>query len=179
MFKETIVYTILTSIVLFVAYIFNILLEMCLFILYYYFIKGLFNKQFHADTITRTAKSAVRLCFLITFLTQLVFVFILISFKLSYYLNIYIGILLGVFSYIFEDWLEKVIAQRKLLRNEYALIQACKNAHISHNSMNRMILRYIKGYKIRDIARLESVEESTIWQSIRRSRRKLNLNDDE
>lgn len=179
MFKETIVYALLTSLVLALSYLFNVLLEMILFIIYYYIIKGLFTKQFHADIITTTARAAVKLCYVITFSTQIAFVFILVTFKLSYYINIYLGILLGIVSYILEDWLERVLAQRKLLRNEDALIQACKNAHISHNSMNRMILRYIKGYKIRDIARLESVEESTIWQSIRRSRRKLNLNDDE
>ena len=179
MFKETISYALLTSIVLALSYLFNVLLEMILFIIYYYIIKGLFTKQFHADTITTTARAAVKLCYVITFSTQIAFVFILVTFKLSYYINIYLGILLGILSYILEDWLERVIAQRRLLKNEDVLIQACKDANISPIATNRMILRYIKGYKIKEIARLEAIEESAVWQSIRRCRRKLNLNGDE
>ena len=179
MLKETIVYALLTSLVLVLSYLFNILLEMILFIIYYYIIKGLFTKQFHADTITKTARSAVKLCYVITFLTQIAFVFILVTFKHSYYINIYLGILLGISSYILEDWLEHTLAQRRLLKNKDILIQACKDANISPIATNRMILKYIEGYKIKEIARLESIEESAVWQSIRRCRRKLNLNDDE
>lgn len=178
MFKETIIYTVLTSIVLVVAYLFNILLEMILFIVYYYFIKKLFKKQFHADTIAKTATLAVILCFTITFLTQLIFVFLLVSFKLSFYINILLGVALSTFSYILEDWLERTIVKQSLLKDETKLLQACKDANLTKIATDRLFLRYIKGYNIRAIANLENVEESTIWQSIRRSRRKLNIDTD-
>lgn len=179
MFKETLIYTILTTIVLCVAHIFDVLLETSLFIIYYYFIKGLFTKQFHADTIAKTASQAVRLCFLITFLTQLVFVFILVKFDLSFYINIYLGIALGLFSYILEDWLEKKIIKSSILYNKEELLVACRNANLTKEATNRLVLRYIEGMKVKQIADLENVEELTISQSIRRSRRKLNIANDD
>ena len=179
MFKETIIYIILTTIVLCVAYIFDVLLEMSLFIIYYYFIKGFFTKQFHADTIAKTATQALRLCFTITFITQLIFIFILIKFELSFYLNIYLGVALGMFSYILEDWLEKKIVKTSILKNKDELLEACKNAKLTKEATNRLILKYINGLKIKQIADLEKVEETTIWQSIRRSRRKLNIQNDD
>ena len=129
MLKETIIYVQLTAIVLIVAYIFDVLLEMSLFIIYYYFIKNLFTKQFHADTITKSPTNAVRLCFTITFLTQLIFIFLLVSFNLSFYLNIYLGILLGLFSYILQDYLEKTLINAFVLKDKVKLLEACKNAN--------------------------------------------------
>ena len=175
MLKETIIYSILTTIVLGIAYIFNVLLEIALFIIYYYFIKNLFTKQFHADTIARTARAAVFLCYTITFVTQLIFIAIVASFHVSFFINIFLGIVLSICSYILEDWLERTISLNAILKDETKLIQACTNASLSKDATNRMILRYIKGKHIRDIAYMEHVEEATIWQSLRRSRKKLNI----
>lgn len=175
MLKETLIYALLTTIVICVAHIFDVALETCLFIIYFYFIKGLFNKQFHADTIAKSSTQAVRLCFTITFITQLIFVFILVKFDLSFYINIYLGIALGLFSYILQDWLEKKAINASILNNKEELIKACKNAKLTKEATNRLILRYIDGLHIKEIAELENVEELTISQSIRRSRRKLNI----
>lgn len=179
MFKETIIYTILTTIVLCVAHIFDVLLEMSLFIIYYYFIKGLFVKQFHADTIAKSSTQAVNLCFTITFITQLIFVFILVKFDLSFYINLYLGIALGLLSYILEDWLERISATLSVLKDKVKLLEACRNANLTKEATNRLVLRYIDGLHIKQIAELENVEEATVWQSIRRSRRKLNISNDD
>ena len=175
MLKETIIYTILTTIVLMMAYIFDVLLETSLFIIYYYFVKWLFNKQFHADTIAKSPRLAVSLCFTITFLTQLVFVALLISFNLSFFTNLYLGVLLGIFSYGLEDYLERIIRDKSIFNDKDKLLLACKEAKLTKEATNRLIMKYIDGLKIREIAELESVEELTISQSIRRSRRKLNI----
>lgn len=175
MFKEILIYVLLTTVVLIVAYLFDVLLEMSLFIVYYYFIKGLFTKQFHADTISKTANQAVFMCFTITFLTQLIFIFLLVSFNLSFYFNIYLGILLGLFSYILQDYLEKILINKSILKDKVKLLEACKNANLSNLATTRLVLKYIDGLKVREIAELENVEEITILQSIRRSRRKLNI----
>lgn len=179
MLKETIIYTILTTIVLCVAHIFDVLLEMSLFIIYYYFIKGLFVKQFHADTIAKSAAQAVTLCFTITFITQLIFVFILVKFDLSFYINIYLGIALGMFSYILEDWLERTMINKSILKDKTKLLEACRIANLTKEATNRLVLRYIDDLHIKEIAELENVEEATVWQSIRRSRRKLNIQNDD
>ena len=179
MFKETIIYIILTTIVLCVSYIFDVLLEMSLFIIYYYFIKGLFIKQFHADTIAKTATQALMLCFIITFVTQLIFVFILVKFDLSFYINLYLGIALGLLSYILEDWLERVSITTSVLKDKTKLLEACRIANLTKEATNRLVLRYINELHIKQIAELENVEEATVWQSIRRSRRKLNIPNDD
>ena len=175
MLKETIIYTILTTIVLAISYLFNVLLEMSLFIVYYYFIKNLFTKQFHADTIAHTAREAVFLCYTITFVTQLIFITLVASFHISFFVNIFLGIILSICSYVLQDWLERTISLNAILKDETKLLKACTNANLTKEATNRMVLRYIKGKNIREIAHIESVEESTIWQSLRRSRRKINI----
>lgn len=175
MFKEILIYVLLTTIVLIVAYLFDVLLEMSLFIIYYYFIKGLFIKQFHADTITNSPRKAVALCFTITFITQLIFIFLLVKFNLSFYFNIYLGILLGLFSYVLQDYLEKTLINASILKDKAKLLEACKNANLTNLATNRLVLKYVDGLKVREIADLENVEEITILQSIRRSRKKLNI----
>ena len=84
-----------------------------------------------------------------------------------------------MFSYILEDWLEKKIVKTSILKNKDELLEACKNAKLTKEATNRLILKYIDGLKIKQIADLEKVEETTIWQSIRRSRRKLNIQNDD
>ena len=103
---------------------------------------------------------------------KIVFLFVFFIFTA---INIFLGIVLSICSYILEDWLERTISLNAILKDETKLIQACTNANLSKDATNRMILRYIKGKHIRDIAYMEHVEESTIWQSLRRSRKKLNI----
>ena len=177
MFKEILIYVLLTTIILVVAYLFDVLLEMSLFIIYFYFIKGLFIKQFHADKIAKTPKQAVALCFTITFFTELIFIFLLVKFDLSYYINIYLGIGLGLFSYLIQDYLEKTLNKALILKDNVKLLEACKNANLTNLATNRLVLKYIDGLKVKEIADLENVEEITILQSIRRSRRKLKIKD--
>jgi predicted DNA-binding protein (UPF0251 family) len=152
---------------------------MSLFIIYYYFIKGLFTKQFHADIIAKTATQAVNLCFMITFITQLTFVFILVKFDLSFYTNIYLGIALGLLSYILSDLAERKFARTLILKDKTKLLEACKEANLTKEATNRLVLKYIDGLKNKEIAELENVEEATVWQSLRRSRRKLNIQSDD
>jgi DNA-directed RNA polymerase specialized sigma24 family protein len=86
-----------------------------------------------------------------------------------------LGIALGLFSYILEDWLERVSTTTFILKDKVKLLEACKNANLTKEATNRLILKYIDGLKAKEIAELENVEELTISQSIRRSRRKLNI----
>lgn len=179
MLKETIIYSILTTIVLIVAYIFDVLLEMSLFIIYYYFVKNLFNKQFHADIITKSPTSALVLCFALTFATQIITIFVLSSFELSFFINIYICLLISAISFLLEFWLESFLITGSILKDKEKLIEACNRAKITKEATNRLLLKYIEGLKVKEIAELEKVEEATVWQSIRRSRRKLNIKSDD
>ena len=149
MFKETIIYTLLTTIVLATSSIFGVLLEMSLFILYFYFIKELFSKQFHADTIVKSPSKAVALCFTITFLTQFTFIFILVHFELSFYTNIYLGIGQGLFSYMLQDYLESKF--KKLVFFKGMKVEDLPNdlVGIEYEVMKRY---YVDRYQIKEIA---------------------------
>ena len=149
MFKETIIYTLLTTIVLATSSIFGVLLEMSLFIIYFYFIKELFSKQFHADTIVKSPSKAVALCFTITFLTQFTFIFILVRFELSFYTNIYLGIGLGLFSYILQDYFECKF--KKLVFFKGMKVEDLPNdlVGIEYEVMKRY---YVDRYQIKEIA---------------------------
>lgn len=149
MLKETLIYVLLTTIVLATSSIFGVLLEMSLFILYFYFIKELFSKQFHADTIVKSPSKAVALCFTITFLTQFTFIFILVRFELSFYTNIYLGIGLGLFSYILQDYLESKF--KKLVFFKGMKVEDLPNdlVGIEYEVMKRY---YVDRYQIKEIA---------------------------
>lgn len=149
MLKETLIYVLLTTIVLATSSIFGVLLEMSLFILYFYFIKELFSKQFHADTIVKSPSKAVALCFTITFLTQFTFIFILVRFELSFYTNIYLGIGLGLFSYMLQDYLESKF--KKLVFFKGMKVEDLPNdlVGIEYEVMKRY---YVDRYQIKEIA---------------------------
>lgn len=149
MLKETLIYTLLTTIVLATSSIFGVLLEMSLFIIYFYFIKELFSKQFHADTIVKSPSKAVALCFTITFLTQFTFIFILVHFELSFYTNIYLGIGLGLFSYMLQDYLESKF--KKLVFFKGMKVEDLPNdlVGIEYEVMKRY---YVDRYQIKEIA---------------------------
>lgn len=149
MLKEALVYTLLTTIVLATSSIFGVLLEMSLFIIYFYSIKVLFSKQFHADTIVKSPSKAVALCFTITFLTQFTFIFILVHFELSFYTNIYLGIGLGLFSYILQDYLESKF--QKIVFFKGMKVEDLPNdlVGIEYEVMKRY---YVDRYQIKEIA---------------------------
>lgn len=149
MLKETLIYVLLTTIVLATSSIFGVLLEMSLFILYFYFIKELFSKQFHADTIVKSPSKAVALCFTITFLTQFTFIFILVRFELSFYTNIYLGIGLGLFSYMLQDYLESKF--QKIVFFKGMKVEDLPNdlVGIEYEVMKRY---YVDRYQIKEIA---------------------------
>lgn len=149
MLKETLIYVLLTTIVLATSSIFGVLLEMSLFIIYFYFIKELFSKQFHADTIVKSPSKAVALCFTITFLTQFTFIFILVRFELSFYTNIYLGIGLGLFSYMLQDYLESKF--QKIVFFKGMKVEDLPNdlVGIEYEVMKRY---YVDRYQIKEIA---------------------------
>lgn len=61
----------------------------------------------------------------------------------------------------------------KCLRNKDWLIDMRAEASLTINAINRMIMKYVEGKSIKEIAYLENVDVNTIEQSLRRSRKKL------
>ena len=59
------------------------------------------------------------------------------------------------------------------LKDKDKLLTLCRNANLTKNATDRMILKYIEGKSYREIAEMECVDIQTIKISINRSRNKI------
>lgn len=176
LFKRIIPFIIHIIVMLIVASLFDKLFEMLLFFVSYSFISKCFVSQFHADTLFDDDPSkSVRWCKIITVIVEIVYLFYCKEYDISIYSNIWLIMLIAKFSALLQFLLERIIVKESKLRDEKTLLALCEEAKLTKEATNRMILRYIKKLKVREIADLECVEEKTIKESLRRSKHKLNL----
>lgn len=176
LFKKRIPFILHIILILLFASIFNKHFEMMLFIFSYKTISSCFEGQFHADTLFDDDPiKSVKWCKLITLFVELIYLFYCVRYNVSIYSNLFVIIFVACCSFLIEFLLERIIVKNSKLRNEETLLALCKEANLTEEATNRMILRYIKGLKVREIAELECVEEKTIKESLRRSKRKMNL----
>lgn len=168
------VFIIATSFILWIAWLNYKLFESVVFISVHYFVIKAFDKAFHADSITKTARMAVRLCYVITYLIQFIFVFLLIRFSISYYLNILISILLGYLSYWLQDYLDlKKPNIFKMLEPDLRLY--CQSVGILAERQDFVVLTIIHGYTQPQIALKLGFALDTIkdWSEICRKQLKI------
>lgn len=173
--KNILISIILLTFVIIIAIIFDKLLEFITFFVTYTLIKNEFTKAVHGSDFTTSGKKAIIYCIIITTSIQIISLIFLIKIDFSKYANILLAFVLGVINYYAKDYLEKVIVNKSILNDKDKLLLACKNANLTKSATNRLVLKYVDGMKIKEIAEIENVEEITILQSIRRSRRKLNI----
>lgn len=176
LFKRRIPFILHIILLLLFASIFNKHFEMLLFILGYSFISNCFTNQFHADTIIDDDPlKSTRWCKIITIIIEIIYLYYCKNYDISIYSNIWLIMSIATFSALLQFLLERIIVKESKLRNEKTLLALCEEAKLTKEATNRMILRYIKKLKVREIADLECVEEKTIKESLRRSKHKLNL----
>lgn len=162
--------------ILLFASLFNKFFEMLLFILSYQLINNAFYYQFHAETIfSDSAIKATRMCKIISICIELFYLIFCKHFNVSIYANLGLIILVGVMSALVQFYLERVIINQDILKDKNRLLALCNEYNISEEATKRLVMRYIDGMKIREIAEIECVEEKTIKESIRRSKHKMNL----
>lgn len=158
------------------AMIFNKHFEMLLFIVGYKFISLCFNKQFHADTLFDNEPiRSTKWCKIITIIVELLYLYMCKKYNLSIYSNLFLILVISVISGLLQFFLERVIVYESKLRNKDTLLILCAEANLTQEATNRMVMRYIDKLKVREIASIEYVEEKTIKESLRRSKRKMNL----
>ena len=97
------------------------------------------------------------------------------KYNLSIYSNLFLILVISVISGLLQFFLERVIVYESKLRNKDTLLILCAEANLTQEATNRMVMRYIDKLKVREIASIEYVEEKTIKESLRRSKRKMNL----
>ena len=176
LFKRRIPFILHIILIMLIASIFNKHFEMLLFLLSYKAISACFKEQFHADTLfDDDPMKSSKWCKIITLLVELIYLFYCTRYNITIYSNILIIIVVASISALLQFFLERVIVKVSKLRDEKTLLKLCEEANLTKEATNRMYLRYIKGLKVREIADLECVEEKTIKESLRRSKRKMNL----
>lgn len=95
--------------------------------------------------------------------------------NVSVYSNLLVIFFIAFCNALLQYYLVKVQLNHKTFNNEEELLRMCEEAHLSQIATGRVIEHLIYRKTIEEIARKESVEMTSIKQSIRRSKRKLGL----
>lgn len=89
-----------------IALMFNLLLEMFIFVISYTFIRLEFTKAVHGSDFTKSARKGIWLCRLITTTVQIISIIFLIKLNISKFFNIILAFSLGVVNFFTKDYLE-------------------------------------------------------------------------
>lgn len=153
----------------------NRLLQMLMFVLFYEVIQDCFNKRFHAESIIDNPIKAVYVCKIITVIVEIVFLIFCKDLNVSIYSNLFLIFIIALLNALIQFLVEKTIITKVSLKDKNILLKLCEEAKLSNNATQRLIWRYVENKSIKEIANIEFVNEETIEQSIRRSKRKLNI----
>ena len=147
--------------------------QMLIFVLFYSFIQNCFKYRFHADTIEPEPIKAVKLCKVITICVEIIYLALCNKLNISIYSNLFIIFLIALGNCLLEVSIQHFIVKEEYLKDKNKLIILCKNANLSENATNRMILKYVDGKSYQEIADIECVDVDSIKKSINRSRKKI------
>ena len=176
MLIKKLVYILYNIVVLLVAYLFNRFFQMLIFILFFNLIQGCFGYRFHANTVyPNDPIKAVKLCKAITIAVEAVYLLFCKELDVSVYSNLFIIILVAIMNALLQFYCERTIISHHTLKNKDYIMKAGREAHLSNLAINRLIEHYVNNKSVQEIAIFENVEEETIKQSLRRSKRRLEL----
>lgn len=169
-------YILYNIIILIISFIFNRFFQMLIFILFYNTIQNCFYYRFHADTIFPNEPiKAVRYCKLITIVVEIIYLLFCKDLNVSVYSNLLIILIIAIINSLLQSFCEKLVINNSHLKNYSSLKRLLDINNISQINQKRIIDHYIYNKTIAEIAAQECVEEQTIKQSIRRTKRKLGL----
>lgn len=173
--KQKVVYLLYCLIILTVSFFLERLLQMLMFILFYDFIQNCFKKRFHAESIVDDPVKAVFVCKIITIFVEILFLIFCKDLDVALYSNVFVIFCIALLNALVQFFIEKTIVTKNCLKDKETLLKLCKEANLSSNATQRLIWKYVENKTIKEIASIEFVNEETIEQSIRRSKRKLNI----
>lgn len=145
----------------------NALIEFAIVFVSFTFMKPIFGKTHHEDTIIK--------CTTLALLVFLIATRISLPLWASTLCNILIGCLVAYIMHImyyYVKYTKKGITLRLGMKKE-DLLEICSEAGLSEINVNRMIMRYVERKTIKEIADIEFVDDYTISQSLYRSRKKI------
>ena len=169
-------YILYNILLLTIAYIFNRFFQMLIFILFYNTVQNCFNYRFHAESIIQNDPvKSVKCCKIITIVVEILYLIFCKELNVSVYSNLFIILIIVVINSLLQYYCERTVINKNILSNKNHVIGICKEYNISEAATNRLILHYVDNKTISEIASIECVEEHTIKQSLRRTKRKLGL----
>lgn len=171
--KGILVYLLYNIILLTISYFMGRFYQMLTFVLFYSFIQNCFNYRFHADSFINDPVKAVNVCKIITISVELIYLAFCKDLDISVYSNLFIIFAISLVNCLLEFEIRNFASNSDDLKNKDKLLTLCRNANLTKNATDRMILKYIEGKSYKEIAELECVDIQTIKISINRSRNKI------
>lgn len=172
--RKRLVYLLYNVFLLVASYLLGRLFQVLILILFYNVIQDSFNYRFHADALTDDSIKASRLCVLITIVVECLYLLICININVSVYGNLLILLFFSTISALLQYAnVHSEIYIKPSFQNH--ILERCEQANISELAKRRLIAHYIEKKTIKEIAIEECVEEASIKQSIRRTKRKVGL----
>lgn len=149
----------------------NVILEFIIIFVSFVFMRQAFGKSYHSDSVLACTSLAIATFIIATRLS--------LPLWLSTLCNVFIGCLVAYIMhmwYFYARYTNKngVTLHKGMHLDE--LDQLCEFSNLSEIAYNRLAMHYVEKKTYQEIADIENVEVITIMQSIRRSRRKLNIN---
>ncbi len=176
LFIRRIVYYLYCCILLIISYFLNRFFQMLIFLLIFNFIQNAFNYRFHADTLYPDKPSKANLvCKFITIVVEIIYLIFCKELNVSVYSNLFVIFVIATINALLQFYLERVLNSKALLKNREFILTKGNEVGLSTTAINRLILRYVEGKSIKEIASIECLTEESVKQSLRRSKRKLNL----
>lgn len=176
MFRKRIVYILYCVIILAISFLLDRFFQMLLFIVFYNIIQACLNYRFHADTLfpDKPSKASI-MCKFITIVVELVYLIFCKDLNVSVYSNLFVIFVIAQMNALLQFYLERTLTSKSLLKSREFILAKGEEVGLTDNAIKRLILRYVDGKSVQEIADLEFTNVESIKQSIRRSKRKLGL----
>lgn len=143
--KGILVYLLYNIILLTISYFMGRFYQMLMFVLFYSFIQNCFNYRFHADSFINDPIKAVNVCKIITISVELIYLAFCKDLDISVYSNLFIIFAISLVNCLLEFGIRNFASNSHDLKDKDKLLTLCRNANLTKNATDRMILKYIEG----------------------------------
>lgn len=146
----------------------NVILEYLLIFISFVFMRQVYGKSYHSDSVLVCTTLAVLVFVTATRLSLPLYISVLC--------NILIGCLVAYMMYVMYCYMnytnyDGITLRKGMLKED--LIKLCDIAGLTEQATNRMVLKYIERKTLQEIADIEYIDYQTANQSIYRSKQKI------
>lgn len=146
----------------------NVILEYFIIIISFFIMRQVFGKSYHADSVLACTTLSV---IVFTIATRLP-----LPQWASILCNVFIGCMVAYVMYMWYYYAkygtkEDIVIHNGMKRED--LIYLCEKANLTKIATDRMIMKYVEGKTVKEIAEIESLEIDSIKSSLHRSRKAI------